>query len=104
MNTNTSPIVRGEFVYHNLLLVDVGGDLKRHARASLGDIKTLLDGKAPKDQVAHFYEAQLIHYGLQRSKDKNTAGFEPEEACRVASYLRYGRSNEEGVCRQCKED
>ena len=43
MNTNTPPIIRGEFVYHNVLLVDAGGDLKRHPRASLGDIKTLLD-------------------------------------------------------------
>jgi hypothetical protein len=80
MNTNTPPIIRGEFVYHNVLLVDAGGDLKRHPRASLGDIKTLLDGKTPKDQVAHFYEAQLIHYGLQRSKDKNTAKVRLQQA------------------------
>jgi hypothetical protein len=80
MNTNTPPVIRGEFVYHNVLLVDAGGDLKRHPRASLGDIKTLLDGKTPKDQVAHFYEAQLIHYGLQRSKDKNTAKVRLQQA------------------------
>jgi hypothetical protein len=80
MNTNTPPIIRGEFVYHNVLLVDAGGDLKRHPRASLGDIKILLDGKTPKDQVAHFYEAQLIHYGLQRSKDKNTAKVRLQQA------------------------
>ena len=80
MNTNTPPIIRGEFVYHNVLLVDAGGDLKRQPRASLGDIKTLLDGKTPKDQVAHFYEAQLIHYGLQRSKDKNTAKVRLQQA------------------------
>jgi hypothetical protein len=80
MNTNTPPIIRGEFVYHNVLLVDAGGDLKRHPRASLGDIKTLLDGKTPRDQVAHFYEAQLIHYGLQRSKDKNTAKVRLQQA------------------------
>jgi hypothetical protein len=80
MNTNTSPIIRGEFIYHNVLLVDAGGDLKRHPRASLGDIKTLLDGKTPKDQVAHFYEAQLIHYGLQRTKDKNTAKVRLQQA------------------------
>jgi hypothetical protein len=80
MNTNTPPVIRGEFIYHNVLLVDAGGDLKRHPRASLGDIKTLLDGKTPKDQVAHFYEAQLIHYGLQRSKDKNTAKVRLQQA------------------------
>lgn len=40
----------------------------------------LLDGKAPKDQVAHWYEAQLIHYGLQRSKGKNTAKVRLQQA------------------------
>ena len=73
-------IVRGEFIYHDALFVDVGGALKRHARASASEIKTLLDGKAPKDQVAHWYEAQLIHYGLQRSKDKNTAKVRLQQA------------------------
>jgi hypothetical protein len=87
MNTNTPPIIRGEFVYHNVLLVDAGGDLKRHPRASLGDIKTLLDGKTPKDQVAHFYEAQLIHYGLQRSKDKNTAKVRLQQALNQKKLL-----------------
>jgi hypothetical protein len=69
-------IRRGEFVYHDTLFVDVGSG-KRHPRASASDLKDLLlpkQGKTPaKDQVAHWYEAQLIHYGLQRTKDKNTA-------------------------------
>lgn len=73
-------IVRGEFIYHDTLFVDVGGALKRHARASPSEIKMFLDGKAPKDQVAHWYEAQLIHYGLQRSKDKNTAKVRLQQA------------------------
>jgi hypothetical protein len=80
MDTAAPFIVRGEFVYHDALFVDVGGALKRHARASPSDLKTYLDGKAPKDQVAHFYEAQLIHYGLQRSRDKNTAKVRLQQA------------------------
>ena len=72
--------MRGEFVYHDTLFVDVGGALKRHARASNSEIETLLDGKALKDQVAHRYEAQLIHYGLQRSKDKSTAKVRLQQA------------------------
>ena len=67
------PIVRGEFLYHSTLIVDVGGPLKRHPRAPETELKLLLDGKAPRDQVSHFYEAQLLHYGLPRTKDKNTA-------------------------------
>ncbi|KAM0724298.1 hypothetical protein Q7P37_000180 [Cladosporium fusiforme] len=80
MDVSATPVVRGEFVYHDILLVDIGGSLKRHPRASQPELKTLLDGKAPKDQVAHFYEAQLIHYGLQRSKDKNTAKVHLQQA------------------------
>lgn len=73
MDVQVPPIVRGEFVYRDTLLVDVGGDGKRHPRAAEAELKTFLNGKAPKDQTAHWYEAQLIHYGLQRSKEKNTA-------------------------------
>lgn len=69
------PVVRGEFLYREVLLVDVGGELKRHPRASEAEIKRLLNAtdSSGKDQVSHWYEAQLIHYGLQRSKVKNTA-------------------------------
>ncbi|KAM0706888.1 hypothetical protein Q7P35_006218 [Cladosporium inversicolor] len=80
MSTPAPFIVRGEFIYHDTLFVDVGGALKRHACASQSEIETLLDGKAPKDQVAHWYEAQLIHYGHQRSKDKNTAKVRLQQA------------------------
>ena len=58
------------------LFVEIG-DGKRHPRALPSELKELLlpkrDAAPVKDQVAHFYEAQLIHYGLTRSKDKNTA-------------------------------
>ncbi|KAK3111860.1 hypothetical protein LTR53_012452 [Teratosphaeriaceae sp. CCFEE 6253] len=74
-------VTRGEFVYRDVLLVDVGGDGKRHARASESELKAFLDGKSgQKDQVAHWYEAQLIHYALQRSKDKNTAKVRLQQA------------------------
>ncbi|KAK6432834.1 hypothetical protein LTR95_010994 [Oleoguttula sp. CCFEE 5521] len=73
MDTSIPHVIRGEFLYRDTLLVDIGGELKRHPRASTSELKPLLDGTATKDQVAHWYEAQLIHYGLQRSKEKNTA-------------------------------
>jgi hypothetical protein len=66
---------RGDFVYRDALFVDVGSG-RRHARASPTELKSLLlpkTGSAVKDQVAHFYEAQLVHYGLPRSREKNTA-------------------------------
>ena len=56
------PVVRGNFYYHDGLYVDVG-NLNRHKRASVEEIRTILrpDLKksknasvvAPKDQVGH---------------------------------------------------
>ena len=76
------PVSRGNFYYHDGLYVDVG-NLNRHKRASVEEIRTILrpDLKKsktaplapPKDQVGHWYEAQLIHYGLPPSKDKARA-------------------------------
>ncbi|KAF2771912.1 hypothetical protein EJ03DRAFT_372476 [Teratosphaeria nubilosa] len=80
MEAQVAPVVRGEFVYRDVLFVDVGGEGKRHTRASPSEIKDLLNGKAAKDQVGHWYEAQLIHYGLQRSKEKNTAKVRLQQA------------------------
>ena len=68
-------INKGDFLYRDTLFVNLG-PTKCHPRASVSELKALLlpkKGSAPKDQVAHWYEAQLIHYGLPRSKDKNTA-------------------------------
>ncbi len=76
------PVSRGNFYYHDGLYVEVG-NLNRHKRASVEEIRTILrpDLKKsksapllpPKDQVGHWYEAQLIHYGLPPSKDKARA-------------------------------
>lgn len=66
----------GAFVFRDTLFAEVA-EGKRHARASTSELKDLLlpkKGSAPpKDQVAHWYEAQLLHYGLPRTKDKNAA-------------------------------
>lgn len=66
----------GAFVYRDAFFAEVAGE-RRHSRASVSELRELLLPKknvSPlKDQVAHWYEAQLIHYGLSRTKDKNTA-------------------------------
>ncbi|KAI7164400.1 hypothetical protein KC349_g718 [Hortaea werneckii] len=80
MEGSAASVVRGEFVYRDTLFVDVGGDGKRHPRASPSELKDLLNGKVAKDQVGHWYEAQLIHYGLQRSKQKDTAKVRLQQA------------------------
>ena len=80
MDPAAPPVVRGEFLYRDTLFVDVGGDGKRHPRALESELNALLTGKSSKDQVGHWYEAQLIHYGLPRSKDKNTAKVRLQQA------------------------
>ncbi|KAL8912576.1 MAG: hypothetical protein Q9171_002440 [Xanthocarpia ochracea] len=74
------PVVKDKFVYNGDLFVDVG-NLNRHKRASIAELTEVLrpDLKKPKnaaavkDPVGHWYEAQLIHYGLPPSKDKARA-------------------------------
>lgn len=80
--TFAPPVSRGDFHYNGNLYVEVG-NLNRHERATVEDITATLrpDLKKPKkasvdplkDQVGHWYEAQLIHYGLPPSKDKARA-------------------------------
>ncbi|KAL8941124.1 MAG: hypothetical protein Q9216_002423 [Gyalolechia sp. 2 TL-2023] len=75
-----APAVRDSFLYNGDLYVDVG-NLNRHKRASIAEITEILrpdlkkpkNGAPVKDPVGHWYEAQLIHYGLAPSKDKARA-------------------------------
>lgn len=73
---STSEVKNGHFVYRDALFVEVG-ESKRHPRASVAELQELLlpgrHNASSRDQVGHWYEAQLIHYGLPRSKEKNTA-------------------------------
>ncbi|TKA64905.1 hypothetical protein B0A55_10294 [Friedmanniomyces simplex] len=74
-------VTRGEFVYRDTLFVDVGGEGKRPPQAAEAEFESFLNGKAQeKDPVAHWYKAQLIHYGLQRSKEKNMANVGLQQA------------------------
>lgn len=74
------PAVRDNFLYNGDLYVDVG-NLNRHKRATVAEITEVLrpdlkkakNGGPVKDPVGHWYEAQLIHYGLPPSKDKARA-------------------------------
>ncbi|KAI4723745.1 hypothetical protein E4T49_08529 [Aureobasidium sp. EXF-10728] len=73
----TSAVIRDNFVYNDTFFAQVD-DNKRHTRASVAELTSLLRPEttsAPpaKDQVGHWYNAQLLHYGLPPSKDKNTA-------------------------------
>lgn len=68
------PVTRDAWSYSgNDLYVEVTGN-NRHRRATVHEIRAVLDGSdSTKDRPGHWYEAQLIHYGLPPSKTKGTA-------------------------------
>lgn len=76
------PVIKDRFVFNGDLYVQVES-LNRHKRASIAELTTLLRpaqkpsksalSAAPTDQVGHWYEAQLLHYGLPPSKSKAVA-------------------------------
>ncbi|KAH6866610.1 hypothetical protein BKA58DRAFT_364135 [Alternaria rosae] len=87
MATFAPPARRGDFLYSSVLYADPGNG-NYHGRASVAELAALLRPEAPnlyskgrkpevatraKDQVWHFYSAQLIHYRLPVTKDKNAA-------------------------------
>jgi hypothetical protein len=87
MTTFAPPTRRGDFLYSSVLYADPGNG-NHHARASLAELKALLRPEAPnlytkgrkpevaipaKDPAWHYYSAQLLHYGLPFTKDKNGA-------------------------------
>lgn len=75
---NTTPTDNRLFTFNHVLLAE-STNHSRHPRATLHDLRAILhsaniatDGKSD-DHVAHWWEAQLIHYGLRPSKTKAVA-------------------------------
>lgn len=81
------PAQLGDFLFSSVLYADPWNN-NRHPRASVAELAALLRPEAPslyskghkpsasapaKDPPWHFYSAQLIHYGLPVTKDKNVA-------------------------------
>jgi hypothetical protein len=67
------PATRDGWSYSGDFHVEASGN-NRHRRATVPELKAVYDGTdGAKDPPAHWYEAQLIHYGLPPSKTKGTA-------------------------------
>lgn len=89
------PISQDGFHYNGDLYVEVG-NLNRHKRASIAEIGALLrpdltksKGKSipSKDEVGHWYTAQLIHYGLPPTQGKARAKIRLLEALTASKLL-----------------
>ena len=80
MNGFAQPVTRDPFLYHGELFVDPGNK-KHYKRALPVELTALLkSGSSEKDETAPYYEAQLVHFGLKRTKDKARAKWRLLEA------------------------
>lgn len=68
------PVSQGKFSFAgDSLFVEASGR-NLHRRATVPELQSHFnDADGAKDQPAHWYEAQLVHYGLPPSRVKGTA-------------------------------
>lgn len=67
------PVQKDAFSYAGDSLYCEASNLNRHRRATLPELQNHFNSKDTENRPAHWYEAQLIHYGLPPSKVKGTA-------------------------------
>ena len=67
------PIAEGRFAFANGDFFAETSGQKRHRRATVGELKEHFSSGTDKDHPAHWFEAQLVHYGLKPSKTKSVA-------------------------------
>lgn len=67
------PVDKDGFSYSGDSLFREASNLNRHRRATIPELKAHFAGKDTENRPAHWYEAQLLHYGLPPSKVKGTA-------------------------------
>lgn len=70
---STAPVSRDGFAFANGDLYAEASGHNRHRRATLTELETHFKSGSEKDHPAHWFEAQLIHYGLLPSKTKAVA-------------------------------
>ncbi|KAL1865707.1 hypothetical protein Daus18300_007083 [Diaporthe australafricana] len=67
------PVDKDGFSFAGDSLFREASNLNRHRRATVPELKAHFAGKDTENRPAHWYEAQLLHYGLPPSKVKGTA-------------------------------
>ncbi|KAI3340315.1 hypothetical protein F4824DRAFT_417556 [Ustulina deusta] len=65
-------VTKDGFSFAGDLYAEASGH-NRHRRAAVAELKEHFKSGSDKDHPAHWFEAQLIHYGLQPSKTKSVA-------------------------------
>ncbi|KAM0553138.1 hypothetical protein ACHAPJ_007688 [Fusarium lateritium] len=67
------PVAEEGFAFANGEFFAEASGQNRHRRAGIHELKEHFTSGNDKDHPAHWFEAQLIHYGLQPSKTKSVA-------------------------------
>ncbi|KAK8087034.1 hypothetical protein PG994_002008 [Apiospora phragmitis] len=83
-----SPVSRDGFAFANGDLYAEASGHNRHRRATLAELKTHFQSGSDKDHPAHWFEAQLIHYGLPPSKTRAVARMRLFDAVNKAGALK----------------
>ncbi|KAI0011665.1 hypothetical protein F4779DRAFT_171760 [Xylariaceae sp. FL0662B] len=76
------PVAKDGFSFAGDLFAEASGH-NRHRRATPAELKEHFKTGSDKDHPAHWFEAQLIHYGLQPSKTKSVARMRLYDAVNV---------------------
>lgn len=71
--TLVPPVRKDGFSYAGDSFYCEASNLNRHRLATLPELKNHFNDKDTENRPAHWYEAQLLHYGLPPSKVKGTA-------------------------------
>lgn len=82
---SAAPVSRDGFAFANGDLYAEASGHNRHRRATLAELETHFRSGSEKDHPAHWFEAQLLHYGLPPSKTKAVARMRLFDAVNKAS-------------------
>ncbi|PTB62285.1 hypothetical protein BBK36DRAFT_1129621 [Trichoderma citrinoviride] len=71
MSGTTALVSEGNFSFTNGVFFAESSGHNKHRRATHEELRTHFASGSDKDHTAHWFEAQLMHYGLQPSKTKS---------------------------------
>ncbi|KAH6603925.1 hypothetical protein Trco_007371 [Trichoderma cornu-damae] len=73
MSRTTAPVSEGGFAFAHGIFLAEASNQNQHRRATQDELRAHFASGSDKDFTAHWFEAQLIHYGLRPSKVKSVA-------------------------------
>ncbi|KAH7143432.1 hypothetical protein EDB81DRAFT_884045 [Dactylonectria macrodidyma] len=92
------PVAADGFAFANGGFFTEASGQNRHRRATLGELKEHVSSGSDKDHPAHWFEAQLIHYGLKPSKSKSVARMRLCDAFKAGQLARGKERSPDCLC------